>query len=284
MTSIFLRHVWRMEATSSSGLHSLLVPQTVSASQTAGKKYKYFPDRELKVTAKFENVVMPEKHRLPIMPKTPNIWQTGGVIRPPRQSKELWRMKGEERVHTDLQLNQFGIVAINGGMLRHPHFEMMRMNIGRQLDKDQSFAIYRVDAPYKPITNHGVGKRMGGGKGSIKEYGTPVKAGRVIVEIGGKVMWEEVQPWLSSVASKLPFNALAVNPKMLENLRSGERRLLETNQNPISFEWLIRNNINDCQRQLSPYDKVWFGKFAYLDRHLNKKWQWVTNIIYFGKW
>jgi len=272
-----------MEAASSSSLHSLLTPQPVYTSQTAGKKYKFFPDRELKAPAKFENVVMPEKHRLPIMPRTPNIWQLGSVIRPPRQTKELWRMKGEELVHTDLQLNQFGIVAINGGMLRHQHFEMMRMNIGRNVVKDQSFAIYRVDAPYKPITNHGAGKRMGGGKGSIKEYGTPVKAGRVVVEVGGKVLWEEVQPWLSAVANKLPFNALAVNAEMLENLRSREQSLLETNKNPISFEWLIRNNIFDCQRKLSPYDKVWFGKFVYLDRHLNKKWQWVTKSRYIGK-
>ena len=32
-----------------------------------------------------------------------------------------------------------------------------------------------MDAPYKPITDHGKGKRMGGGKGSIDEYGTPVR-------------------------------------------------------------------------------------------------------------
>ena len=29
--------------------------------------------------------------------------------------------------------------------------------------------------PYKPLTDHGTGKRMGGGKGSIDEYGTPVR-------------------------------------------------------------------------------------------------------------
>ena len=33
-------------------------------------------------------------------------------------------------VHTDLLLNQFAIVAITGGMLRHPHFEVLRMGIG----------------------------------------------------------------------------------------------------------------------------------------------------------
>ena len=40
-------------------------------------------------------------------------------------------MRGEETVHTDLQLNQFGIVALTGGMLRHPHFEVMRFGIGK---------------------------------------------------------------------------------------------------------------------------------------------------------
>ena len=58
------------------------------------------------------------------------------------------------------------------------------MGISRNLDQKKTFAIYRVDAPYKPITSHGVGKKMGGGKGSIDHYGTPVKAGRIILEIG----------------------------------------------------------------------------------------------------
>lgn len=199
-------------------------------------------------------------------------------MRPPRQSKELWRMKGEELVHTDLQLDQFGIVALNGGMLRYPHFDMLRMGIGRHLKANETFGMYRVDAPYKPLTNHGEGKRMGGGKGTVKEYGTPVRAGRIIVEVGGKALWEEVQPWLNKLAGKLPFSAIAVNSEMLKRLREEEQRLVDTNLNPITFEWLIRNNMFDCQRRLSIYDKIWFGKFVYLDRQLNKKWKWVTGI------
>ena len=178
---------------------------------------------------------------------------------------------------------QFGIIALNGGMLRHPHFEVMRMGIGRSLKINETFAIYRVEAPYKPITNHGQGKRMGGGKGAISEYGTPVRAGRIIVEVGGNALWSEVQPWLSRIAGKMPFDALAVNKEMLDSIRAEEQELVETNQNPISFEWLVRNNMLDCQRKLSTYDKIWFGKFAYLDRHLNKKFQWVTGPRYKGK-
>ena len=72
-----------------------------------------------------------------------------------------------------------------------------------------------MDAPYKPITDHGTGKRMGGGKGSIDEYGTPVrlifghffsspksskvKAGKVVVEVGGLAEWEEVHNFTKTV-------------------------------------------------------------------------------------
>ena len=43
----------------------------------AGKKYKYFPDRDLIPPTRFKNLNMPERHRLPIMPKTPNFWAAG---------------------------------------------------------------------------------------------------------------------------------------------------------------------------------------------------------------
>merc|ERR1712083_761547 len=85
--------------------------------------------------------------------------------RPPKGTKELWRMMGEERLNNELILKQYGIIALAGGMLKHRHFEVMRLAIGRHCDsnKKKTWAIYRVDAPYKPITDHGTGKRMGGG-------------------------------------------------------------------------------------------------------------------------
>ncbi len=38
----------------------------------------------------------------------------------------------------------------------------------------------------------GVGKRMGGGKGPIHHYVTPVKAGRIVVELAGRVDFYQV--------------------------------------------------------------------------------------------
>ena len=47
-------------------------------------------------------------------------------------------MRGEETVNTDLKLGQFGIVALNGGMLKYKQFEAIRMSVGRHL-KQESF-------------------------------------------------------------------------------------------------------------------------------------------------
>lgn len=50
-----------------------------------------------------------------------------------------------------------------------------------------------------------IGKRMGGGKGSVHHYATPVKAGRIIIEVGGKVEFEEVYPFLNRVSFLMCF-------------------------------------------------------------------------------
>lgn len=54
------------------------------------------------------------------------------------------------------------------------------------------FAIWRVPAPWQPVTKKGQGQRMGGGKGAIDHYVTPVRAGRVIIEVGGTCEFDEV--------------------------------------------------------------------------------------------
>lgn len=227
----------------------------------------------------FNNINIPEKWRLPLTPKIPSefVMFPGKV---PRGTRENYRILGEERIHNKLLLGQYGIVSIHGGYLEPKHFDMLRNKIGRYIKQNESFAILRVDSPYKPWTRHGQGKKLGGGKGAIDHYRTPVKAGRVIVEIGGKVYWEEVRPWLSRFAAMLPFEAIAVNVDILERLDKEEERLNHLNQNPISFEWFVRNNMFDCQRVLSPYDRKWFGKFLYKDRHLNKKWNEVLQSKY----
>ena len=100
------------------------------------------------------------------------------------------------------------------------------------------------------------------------------------MEVGGNIYWEEVQPWLRTVCKMLPFEAIPVNKDFLESLNKEEKRLEEANENPYTFEWMIRNNIFDCNSFLSPYDQKWFGRFVYKDRSNNKKWNLARQSPY----
>lgn len=239
------------------------------------------PRREIRMFTPREphtNISQPDAHRLPNLPKVP-MEQATFPGKPPKGTKDLYRMMGEEKVHTKLVLGQYGIVALSGGGMKHKHFEVIKNKINRYVDEETSFAFWRIDPPFKPVTSKG-GKRMGGGKGSVKTYMTPVKAGRIIVEVGGQVDWDEVHPWLSRFAKLLPFEAMAVNVELLERLEATEKQMEARNTNPMTLEWFIRNNMLNCHRFLSPYDIKWFGKFTYKDRHNNLKWNLARDHKY----
>ena len=87
---------------------------------------------------------------LPHRAEVPGIWLSG-AMRPPRGTKQLWSMMGEEKVHCDLSLGQYGIVALTGGMMNSKNFDVLRLGVGKHINESKnSFAIYRVDPPYKP--------------------------------------------------------------------------------------------------------------------------------------
>jgi len=228
------------------------------------------------------NFTLPAKSRLPPVSKVPNefLYFAGKF---PLGTRESYRMRGEEKVHTDLWFGQYGIVAVHGGMVKTDSFDTIRSYTLKKMKKHKNcFAFYRVDPPYKPITTHGVGKKLGGGKGKIKHYVTPVRAGRVFMEVCGDMYWEEVKPWLRNITRMLPFEAIAVNKEILDELNKTETALQESNENPYTFEWMIRNNMMDCGSFLSPYDQKWFGRFVYKDRQYNKKWNLTRQSKYPG--
>jgi len=201
---------------------------------------------------------IPDKPKLWVMPKVP---QLPPSQRPIKSQKKLIDMRGPETVHNQLLHKQYAIVAVTGGRLRHGHMEMIRMTIGRRMDTSRMFAIWRVDAPWKAVTRRGQGKRMGGGKGAIDHYVTPVKAGRVIMEMGGACEFDECKPALQEVAGKLPFRAEVVSHEALEKRKEVEQWEEENNFNPYTYEYLIRNNMTGCHNWCSKYDKIWFGKY-----------------------
>lgn len=101
---------------------------------------------------------------------------------------------------------------------------------------------------------------MGGGKGAIDHYVTPIKAGRVIVEVGGKCEFQEVYTFLHEVAEKLPFKAKATSYEQMQQEKNEAKELEAANINPYTAEYVIKNNIGGCHQWISLYDKKWFFK------------------------
>ncbi|OXB52576.1 UNVERIFIED_CONTAM: hypothetical protein H355_005373 [Colinus virginianus] len=201
-----------------------------SAVPRAGlKKFALPPD--------YSGVAIPERPKLKFMEKVP------AVPKARREPRQLRDIRGPSRVATEFTQGQFGILALGGGYLHWGHLEMIRLTVARCMDPKNMFAIWRVPAPYKPLTKKSLGHRMGGGKGPIDRYVTAVKSGRLVVELGGRCEFEEVKPFLTQVARKLPFPAVAVSRQSLQQMREEEEEKRRNNQNPWTFERVVTGNM-----------------------------------------
>ncbi|KAM4593704.1 large ribosomal subunit protein uL16m [Odontesthes bonariensis] len=216
---------------------------------TAGlKTYQIPPD--------YSGVVLPEKPKLKFLNKVPNLKKAK------KESKKLRDIQGPTRGANAFTSGQYAIVAMGGGYIHWGHLEMMRLTINRKMDPRTTFARWRINAPYKPITRKGLGQRMGGGKGAIDHYVTPVRYGRLIVELGGKVELEEVEHVLTEVAKKLPFRAKVVSRESLEALHKMQDEMEQNNQNPWTFKRIAQGNMMGIRKVLSPFDLHNHGRFT----------------------
>ncbi|TRY92759.1 hypothetical protein DNTS_024839 [Danionella cerebrum] len=212
------------------------------------KNYQIPPD--------FSDIVLPEKTKLKFMEKAPNIQQ------PKKEPKGLRDIQGPSKDATTFTEGQYGILALGGGYLHFGHIEMMRLTINRNIDPDSTFAIWRFDPPYKPITRKGLGQRMGGGKGAIDRYVTPVQCRRLVLEIGGKVEIEEVRDVLIQITKKLPFPAKMVTRESLTAMYEDEAERAANNQNPWTFERVARSNMLGIRKVLSSFDLRYHGRYT----------------------
>lgn len=204
-----------------------------------------------------DEVDIPEKNRLRVMEKQP-IFPPG--TRTFTMQKRLRDMRGLEEVHNTFMYRQYGIIALSGGRLKHNHMEMIRMTLVRQIDYNRAFAIWRVDAPHFPVSKKSQGQRMGGGKAAVHHYVTPIKTGRVIIEVAGSCQSYEVMGTLEKIAKMLPFKAVALTQDQLDKMKENERRLEEENVHPYTWKYMVQNNMLGCHRWIKPIDKKYFNK------------------------
>ncbi|KAM6325772.1 large ribosomal subunit protein uL16m [Alca torda] len=222
-------------------------PGGVTVPRAGLKKYVLPPD--------YSGITFPERTKLKFMDKVPAVPK---VKREPRQLRDI---RGPSHEATEFTQGQYGILALGGGYLHWGHFEMIRLTIGRSMDPKTMFAIWRVPAPYKPVTRKSLGHRMGGGKGPIDHYVTAVKSGRLVVEVGGRCEFGEVKPFLTQVAGKLPFPAVPVSRDGLRQMRQEEEEKKLNNQNPWTFERVVTANMLGMRKYLSPYDLRLKGRY-----------------------
>ncbi|XP_051558071.1 39S ribosomal protein L16, mitochondrial-like [Myxocyprinus asiaticus] len=212
--------------------------------------------RTYEVPPDFSDVVLPDRPKLKFLNKVPNFKKAK------KEMKRLRDIQGPAKAANTFIKGQYGIVGLSGGYLHWGHMEMMRLTINRRMDPRTTFARWRINAPYKPITRKGLGQRMGGGKGAIDHYVTPVKCGRLILEVGGRVELGEVEAVLSEVAKKLPFPAKVVSRESLAALQQEQVERESNNQNPWTFQRIAQSNMLGIRKVLSPFDLHNHGRYA----------------------
>uniref|UniRef100_A0A5S6QCL9 Large ribosomal subunit protein uL16m n=1 Tax=Trichuris muris TaxID=70415 RepID=A0A5S6QCL9_TRIMR len=209
----------------------------------------------------FGPIVFPpgEQNLLPPVPKAP-FFDPGKREVAKYATKRLIEIRGPELVHTKLVHRQYGLRAKLGGFLHHHHFESIRKSVNPRLD-DKTFAIWRVDPPWLPRTKVPQGMKLGGGKRSIHHYVTPVRAGRIIVELGGHVTVDQALRMLCNAAKTLPMPAEMVSQADLAEEEEREKFIAENNLNKFTWEYIMKWNMQNCYRWLSPYDYIWKGRY-----------------------
>ncbi|KAM4604573.1 large ribosomal subunit protein uL16m [Discoglossus pictus] len=203
----------------------------------------------------YSGVGMRDRPKLRFVNKVPDL------VKVKKEPKNLKDIRGPATEGREFQEGEYGIVALGGGYLHWGHFEMMRLTLNRALSSRTTFSRWLVAPPHKPVTRKGLGQRMGGGKGAVDHYVTPVKADQLILEVGGRCEFEEVQPILKQVAQKLPFLAQAVSRESLRAAREEEKQRELNNQNPWTFSHITTNNMLGSRKYVSPTDMQNKGKY-----------------------
>ena len=116
--------------------------------------------------------------------------------------KHRGTLKGKASRGVKLEYGKYGIKAETKGYLSSRQIEAARRTIRRHLKKEGKLWI-RI-FPDKPYTDKGVEVAMGGGKGMVDHYETPIRPGRVLFEIDG-VSEDLAKNALERASHKLPM-------------------------------------------------------------------------------
>ena len=116
-------------------------------------------------------------------------------------------MKGTAHSGTTVSFGEYGLISMGMGWVTSRQIEAARRSITHYTQRGGRIWI-RI-FPDKPITKKPAETRMGSGKGDVYEYVAPIKAGRVLFEMGG-VGKDIAYEALRLAAHKLPVKTRIV--------------------------------------------------------------------------
>ena len=93
------------------------------------------------------------------------------------------RVRGKAHKGSRIEFGEFGMQVAKCGFITARQIEAARVSINREIKRGGKIWI-RI-FPYKPLTKKPAETRMGKGKGSVEAWVAPVKAGRILFELGG---------------------------------------------------------------------------------------------------
>ena len=133
----------------------------------------------------------------------------------PRKVKFRKAHKGKNRgIATrgaQLVFGEYGLKAIENGLMSSNHMEACRITVARKLKGSGKLWINVF--PRKPVTKKPAETRMGKGKGDLSHWACPVKRGKVILELGG-IPEDFAKQIFRLVAFKLPFKTKFITRQM----------------------------------------------------------------------
>lgn len=124
----------------------------------------------------------------------------------PRKIKFRKSQKGKNRgiatTGDKISFGQYGLKALENGMIRGNHMEACRIVVARKMKGAGKLWINIF--PHKPVTKKPAETRMGKGKGDLDHWVAQIKRGRVLFEISG-VPEDFAKNVLRLVSFKLPI-------------------------------------------------------------------------------
>ncbi len=127
------------------------------------------------------------------------------MVLTPRRVKYRKSQRGKNRgiatLGCHLTFGEYGLKALENGMIKSNHIEAARLVISRKLRG--AGRLWIKIFPHKPVTKKPAETRQGKGKGDLDHWVAAVKRGKVLFEVGG-VPEEFAKQVLRLVAFKLP--------------------------------------------------------------------------------